>query len=108
MSAAGHFAERLKTLREGKGLSQYALAKLTGLSKQAVSRLEQGDREPSWSTVQLLAVALDVDCRAFADPGVTLPASEPLRPRGRPAKREATDGGRPGTEKRARRRRAGG
>jgi transcriptional regulator with XRE-family HTH domain len=88
----GHFAERLRTLREGKGLSQYALAKLTGLSKQAMSRLEQGDREPSWGTVQLLALALGVDCRAFADPGVTLPASGPLRPRGRPAKREMAPG----------------
>jgi transcriptional regulator with XRE-family HTH domain len=82
--ATGYFAEKLKALRERKGVSQYALAKLTGLSKQGLSRLELGEREPTWTTVQLLSLALDVDCAAFADPALALPEPEPSRPRGRP------------------------
>jgi transcriptional regulator with XRE-family HTH domain len=80
------FAAQLKTLRERKGLSQYALAKQTGLSKQAMSLLEKGDSEPYWFTVQLLAVALGADYADFADPSLTLPELEPPRPRGRPRK----------------------
>lgn len=59
------FADRLKALREKKGLTQKALANLAGLSLKAVSHWEQGLREPSWSNVQALADALGVDCRAF-------------------------------------------
>ena len=83
----GTFAKTLQRLREHAGLSQYALAKLAGLSKQGVSRLELEEREPSWTTVQRLALALEVDYRAFADPDLTLPEqpNEPPR-RGRPPK----------------------
>ena len=54
------FAKRLQTLREAAGVSQYKLAELSGLSKQALSQLEKGDREPSWETVQKLAKGLGV------------------------------------------------
>ena len=80
------FADRLRGLRDQAGLSQYGLAKLSGLSKQALSRLELGDNEPTWETVQLLASALGVDCTAFADPGVKPPAPAEAKPRGRPRK----------------------
>src|SRR5580698_10068245 len=85
------FAEKLKTIREQKGLSQYALAKLSWLSKQALSRLEIGGSEPSWETVQRIATALGVDCTAFADPRIELPENEPARPRGRPKKAAPAD-----------------
>jgi transcriptional regulator with XRE-family HTH domain len=61
------FSERLKSLRETAGISQYRLAKQSGLSKQAISRLEVGLREPTWSTVQLLSAALGVSCESFVD-----------------------------------------
>jgi transcriptional regulator with XRE-family HTH domain len=82
------FADRLRTQREAAGLSQYALAKKSGLTKQALSRLELGEREPTWATVQLLALALGVDCRSFTDPNLRTPpqADEPPRGRGRPRK----------------------
>jgi transcriptional regulator with XRE-family HTH domain len=84
------FATRLQEHREKAGLSQYALAKRSGLSKQAISRLEMGEREPSWDTVQRLAAALGVDCRTFANPSlaeeVQAIADEPPPPRGRPPK----------------------
>ena len=90
------FADRLRDLRERAGLSQYAVAKLSGLSKQALSRLELGDNEPTWATVQLLAAALGVDCRAFADPNVKPPPAAEPKPRGRP--RKARSGARPAAE----------
>ena len=83
------FADRLKSLREAAGLSQYALAQRSGLTKQALSRLELGENEPTWATVQLIAAALGVDCREFVDPGLKPPAPEPPRPRGRPRKDQA-------------------
>jgi transcriptional regulator with XRE-family HTH domain len=86
MSEPSGFAAKLAQCREKKGLSQYALAKLTGLSKQAIFRLEDGQTEPTWRTVQLLALALGVDCRAFSDPGLELPEVEAARPVGRPKK----------------------
>jgi transcriptional regulator with XRE-family HTH domain len=80
------FADRLRSLREAAGLSQYALAQRSGLSKQAVSQLEMGQSEPTWQTVQLLAAVLDVQCTAFLDPSIRPPAAQPARPRGRPRK----------------------
>jgi transcriptional regulator with XRE-family HTH domain len=71
------FAERLRSLRESAGLSQYALAKRSGLSKQAISRLEFGVNEPVWSTVQLLSAALGVSCESFVDP-VLLERTSPV------------------------------
>jgi transcriptional regulator with XRE-family HTH domain len=81
------FAARLKALREVAGLSQYALANRSGLSKQALSQLELGRREPTWATVQLLAAALGVSCEKFNDPALRPPEppAEPPR-RGRPRK----------------------
>lgn len=88
---ATSFAKRLQALRKKAELSQYALAKRSGLSKQAVSNLEMGNREPTWQTVQLLARALGVDCRAFADPDLPLPpeSETAVKPRGRPRKTPA-------------------
>jgi transcriptional regulator with XRE-family HTH domain len=93
MAKAGElFADRLQRLREAKGMSQYALSKATGLSRQTMSQLEKGSFEPSWVTVQLLCMALGVDCREFADPGLRLPDPAPARPRGRPAKGAGASG----------------
>src|SRR5437660_1129785 len=85
------FARKLTELREAAGLSQYALAKVSGLSKQALSLLELGQREPNWETVQRLALALETDCRTFIDEGLELPeepdVSAPRSGPGRPPKR---------------------
>jgi transcriptional regulator with XRE-family HTH domain len=62
----GEFGARLKELREAKGLTQEALARAAEVSVSSVSKLEQRDLDPSWSTVQALAAALGVDCTAFA------------------------------------------
>jgi transcriptional regulator with XRE-family HTH domain len=86
------FAGRLKGLREKAGLSQYALAKRSGLTKQAISRLEIGNREPNWLTIQLLALALDLSTEDLRDPSISLPELEPAQRRGRPPKQTAPAG----------------
>jgi transcriptional regulator with XRE-family HTH domain len=59
------FADRLRQVRTAAGISQYRLAKLSGLSKQAINLLESGQSRPSWETVQALARALGVSCESF-------------------------------------------
>jgi transcriptional regulator with XRE-family HTH domain len=61
------FGSRLKELREKAGLSQAHLAEKAGMNVFGVAKLEQGQREPSWATVQSLCKALGVECAAFAD-----------------------------------------
>ena len=81
------FADRLRFLREREGISPYRLAQLSGISKQALYRLEAGDTQPAWETVQRLAKALGVDYQELADPNLEIPAPQtPERSRGRPPK----------------------
>jgi transcriptional regulator with XRE-family HTH domain len=87
MASSSTFGERLRSYREEAGLSQYALAKKSGLTKQAVSRLEGGTRHPGWETVQRLVLALGLEFTAFADKAIELPQLGPARPRGRPRKK---------------------
>lgn len=48
------FAERLKELREEKGLSQMKLSKETGLSQSAIARWELSQSEPTASAIIVL------------------------------------------------------
>jgi transcriptional regulator with XRE-family HTH domain len=89
MTQGKHFAHRLIRLREQAGLSKYELARRAGLTRQSLSLLELGLREPAWLTVQVLALALGVSCEQFIDPGVKLPELKPPRPAGRPRKVQA-------------------
>jgi transcriptional regulator with XRE-family HTH domain len=78
------FATRLRQLRESAGLTQVQLAERAGLHLHGVTKLEQGEREPAWSTVLTLAEALGVNCLAFVDNPDSNEAL-PKRGRGRPA-----------------------
>jgi transcriptional regulator with XRE-family HTH domain len=80
------FGERLAGLMTARGLTAYALAKRSGVTKQSLSKLLQGVHAPAWETVQRLALALGVGCAAFADPSLTLPPQAPPGNRGRPRK----------------------
>lgn len=51
---------RIAALREEKGLSQSALARLMGSSQSAVSQIESGERNPSFETIRQIAKALGV------------------------------------------------
>jgi transcriptional regulator with XRE-family HTH domain len=81
------FANRLRQLREEAGLTQAALAERAGLHLHGLTKLEQGDREPAWSTVLALAEALGVGCQAFVDETAS-DAAKGKGERGRPSKRQ--------------------
>jgi transcriptional regulator with XRE-family HTH domain len=82
-----NFGVRLKELRSAAGLTQSKLAEKAGLSKGTVAALEQGTYDATWPTVQALAVALGMDCRAF---GVAAASKSPT-PRGRPRTADNSD-----------------
>ena len=49
------FPQRLKFLREQKGLTQQELALILNISRPALSLWETGKREPNQETLQLFA-----------------------------------------------------
>jgi transcriptional regulator with XRE-family HTH domain len=59
------FAERLRQLREERGLTQAGLAEASGLPLGSIRNYEQGQREPYWGVVFKLADALGVSCDKF-------------------------------------------
>jgi transcriptional regulator with XRE-family HTH domain len=62
-----HFGRCLLRLRKEQGLSRYRLAQLTGLTDEALRKLEL-DSVPAWPTVQRIAGALGVPVTTFLDP----------------------------------------
>ena len=54
------FSERLKALRERRGLSQVDLAKMARLQPTAISHFETGTRSPSYDNLRKLSDALNV------------------------------------------------
>lgn len=55
------FSKRLKELRESKGLYQGDVARLLGVTRQAISQYERGEREPSYEMLEKLADYFNVD-----------------------------------------------
>lgn len=58
------FQEKLKMLRQKKGLSQAALAKNIYVSRSAIAKWESGLGTPSASNLQALCTFFGVNCRA--------------------------------------------
>ena len=54
------FSERLKAVRERRGMSQADLAKKAGLQPTAISHFETGTRSPSFDNLRKLTDALNV------------------------------------------------
>jgi transcriptional regulator with XRE-family HTH domain len=69
-------AERLKALREHKGMSQGDIEKRTGLVRVYISRVENGHTVPSIETLEKFARALEVPMYALFYDGEKPPASE--------------------------------
>ncbi|HEY1191312.1 MAG TPA: helix-turn-helix transcriptional regulator [Gemmata sp.] len=65
------FGQRLRALREARGLSQAGLGELCSpaMTYQNIARLERSDRTPSWDTVLRLADALQVSTEEFRAKG---------------------------------------
>ena len=61
-----HFTARLKSAREQAGLTQEQLAEKIGVTRQAVSRWEQGITQPDMEMLVALSEMLQVDVEALA------------------------------------------
>jgi len=55
------FGERLREVREKRGVSQERLAEVAGLHRTYVSLIERGERNVTIETIEKLAIALDVE-----------------------------------------------
>ena len=73
----------IQRLRELKGFSQKEVAAAMGVPQSQYSRMENGKSEPSISTLEKLAIALDVSITEFSKAGmdadVNLPMLEKIR-----------------------------
>lgn len=66
---------RLAEIRKARHLDQYELAELAGTTGATVSRLENGQRQPSLAIAKALAAGLGCDVNDFdAAPGSPIPA----------------------------------
>jgi transcriptional regulator with XRE-family HTH domain len=61
------FAEKLRELRDAKGLSEAKLADLSGMPFGTVHMYGLSRRKPSFAAVLKLSKALGTDCTAFAE-----------------------------------------
>jgi transcriptional regulator with XRE-family HTH domain len=55
------FARNLRLLRQATGLSQEQLADLAGLDRNYVGKLEREENSPTVDTLEVLALALQLD-----------------------------------------------
>ena len=53
----------LRALREQQGLSQEDFAHKAGITTSALSRIERGASNPTWSTITSILAALDASLR---------------------------------------------
>ena len=60
------FAQKLRELREAKGLSEVKLAAASGVSFYTVHIYGLGQRSPSFANVLALSKALGVSCEVFS------------------------------------------
>jgi len=58
---------KLAEIRKSRGLSQYALAELSGVSRVTIARIESGAYNPTLQTLEQLAAALGVTVGELVD-----------------------------------------
>ncbi len=59
------FGNRLRKLREAKGLTQEVLGYNAGLDRTYISSVERGKRNISLESIECLAVALEIEIKEF-------------------------------------------
>jgi transcriptional regulator with XRE-family HTH domain len=55
-----HFGERIRALREARGISQMALAERVEVEQPYISLVENGKQEPCLRNIEKLAIGLEV------------------------------------------------
>jgi transcriptional regulator with XRE-family HTH domain len=66
-SVRSRFAQRLRAIRQEKGLTQEKLAELIGKTTEHISFLERAERSPSFELLFDLARVLEVSAAAFIE-----------------------------------------
>jgi putative molybdopterin biosynthesis protein len=57
--------QKVRALREAKGMSTRALARKAGVSTETIYAIEHGKRQPSVTTLDKIAKALDAEVKDF-------------------------------------------
>ena len=57
--------QKFKGIRESKGMTTRALAREAGVSTETINAIEHGRRQPTVTTLDKLARALDVEIKDF-------------------------------------------
>ena len=52
--------DKIKTMRQQKGFTQFALAKKAGIAQSTLSYIEKGAKAPRFETLQALCSAMDI------------------------------------------------
>ena len=65
MDLAGHFGRVLRRLRKHSGMSQEQIGFEAGLERNFISMLELGQRQPTITTIEKLAIALQISASEF-------------------------------------------
>jgi transcriptional regulator with XRE-family HTH domain len=64
MDIRKRFGKRVKELRQAKGLSHKALARLVELDAGSISEIEKGERDISIEMIQKLSIAFKINISA--------------------------------------------
>lgn len=84
--------EKIVTLRKGRGLSQEALAEQLGISRQAVSRWEQGSAQPDAGNLFQLSRLFQVSADYLLDDALDQPPQPDASPAADPLKKRRLAG----------------
>jgi DNA-binding XRE family transcriptional regulator len=57
--------KKFKSMRESRGMTTRALAREAGVSTETINAIEHGRRQPTVTTLDKLARALDVEVKDF-------------------------------------------
>jgi transcriptional regulator with XRE-family HTH domain len=57
--------QKVRALREAKGMSMRTLAREAGVSTETIYSIEHGRRQPTVTTLDKIAKALDVEVKDF-------------------------------------------
>lgn len=88
------FNEKLKSLREAKGMTQEELAEIIGISRQSISKWELGVNEPDIATIRVLCQALGTTPNElFAEEETKEPPVPPVNETPAPAGKSLLVGG---------------
>ena len=74
-----NFGEKLKIVRKALNLTQQELADRLGVTKQAISRYENSERDPNLRTAKDFSEKLGIDLTILSDDDLYLPTPDKIR-----------------------------